>query len=151
MVFVLVFGYEAITLAFGNEFWGSQVALIFLIMYLMHEPAHAFMGLWYGIDVVEIHLDKKESYTLFAAIDDKDPKKNEIEGMIFGAGFAVDLTAIILIIGVCVKWTLADFSIFSIPPIIFSLIMAFIFFHGLNRKESDYQKLKEKDPDRVGA
>jgi hypothetical protein len=151
MVFCLVICYEIITLLFGNGFWGSQVALILLIMYLLHEPAHAFMALWYGIDVLEIHLDRKNSYTMFASVDENDPHKNEIEGMIFAAGFAVDITALILIVGVCMKTALSNFSLVSVVPIIFALILSYIFLYGLNRKDCDYQKFKEKVPDKAGA
>jgi len=143
MVFCLIFCYEGITLIFGNGFWGSQVSLVFLIMYLLHEPAHAFMAYWYKIDVLEIHLDRLNSYTAYASIDEKDPKKNEIESMIFGAGFAVDLAALLVIIRVCTVWNTSQMLILSLPPILFALAMTFIFFYGLLQKDSDFQKVKE--------
>jgi len=151
MVFCLVFCYEGTILLFGNGFWGTQVFLIFLIMYLLHEPAHAFMGLWYGIDVLEIHLDRRNSYTLFAKVDENDPKKNEIEGMIFGAGFAVDCAATVYIIGVCTLWGFMELSFLSLVPFLFAFAMTIIFIYGLGREDSDFQKLKEKLPEKVGA
>jgi hypothetical protein len=143
MVFCLIFSYEGITLLFGNVFWGSQVALVFLIMYLLHEPAHAFMAYWYKIDVLEIHLDRRNSYTTFAAVDEKDPKKGEIEGMIFAAGFAVDLAALVVIIRVCTIWDNSQPILISIVPMIFALAMTGIFLYGLRTKDSDYQRVKE--------
>jgi O-antigen/teichoic acid export membrane protein len=145
MVFCLVFGYEVITLIFGTSFWGSQVALVFLIMYLLHEPAHALMAYWYKIDVLEIHLDRRNSYIAFAGIDEKDPKKNEIEGMIFGAGFAVDLAALLVIIKICTIWDSSQNPIIASVPIVFALVMCLIFFIGLLQKDSDFQKVKESN------
>jgi hypothetical protein len=143
-VFCLVVGYEITTLLYGSGFWGSQVFMVFLIMYLLHEPAHAFMALWYGIDVFEINLGHRDTHILFASVDEKDPHKNEIEGMIYGAGFAVDVTGLIFIIFICTKWAFANFSIASVVPILFALIMSYIFLCGLNQKGSDYQVIKEK-------
>jgi hypothetical protein len=150
-VFCLVLGYEIVTLLYGNGFWGSQVFMVLTIMYLLHEPAHAFMALWYGIDVLEIKLGHRDSGTTFAGIDENDPHKNEIEGMIYGAGFAVDLTALIFIIFICSKWALTNFSLASVVPILFALIMSYIFLYGFNRKDCDYQKIKEKFPDKAGV
>lgn len=146
MVFCLVFCYETISLIFGQQYWGSQVFLIFLIMYLLHEPAHAFMAMWYGIEVEVIHLDRKDTYTLLSGIDPTNPKKKEIEGMIFGAGFAVDLMGILMIIGTCTGWGRQPLTIYSIVPIIFASVMAILFVYGLFRDESDFQELKKRLP-----
>lgn len=151
MVFCLVFCYEGITLIFGTGFWGSQVALVFLIMYLLHEPAHALMAYWYKVDVQEIHLDRKNSYTSFTAVEESNPKKGEIEGMIFGAGFAVDLAAIIAIIRICTIGDVSQNPIIAAIPIIFALIMCFIFFIGLLQKDSDFQKAKESNEQMAGV
>ena len=144
-VFCLVFGYEVITLIFGNGFWGSQVALVFLIMYLLHEPAHALMAYWYKIDVLEIHLDRRNSYITFAGIEENDPKKGEIEGMIFGAGFAVDLAALLVIIKICTIWESSENPVIAVVPIVFALVMCLIFFIGLLQKDSDFQRIKESN------
>jgi len=146
MVFCLVFCYEAISLIFGQGYWGAQVFFIFLIMYLLHEPAHAFMAMWYGIEVDTIRLDQEDSYTLIAGIDPANPKKKLIEGMIFAAGFAVDLIGIILIVGTCTGWGLLPLTPYAITPIIFSSMMAILFIYGFTKEDSDFQELKKRLP-----
>jgi hypothetical protein len=43
------------SLTFSTTFWASTVFLIFLMMYLIHEPIHVLIAMENGVDVLEVN------------------------------------------------------------------------------------------------
>ena len=140
VVGLLTFGYVYMSLTFSTAFWASTVFLIFLMMYLIHEPIHVLIAIISGVDVLEVNLGN-HSHTLFTAVDDDNPNAEKIEAMIYGGGFAVDFAGFLYVSATCLLWGMAhnDFI-----PIVYGAVIAIVFLIGLTIPGSDWQEASKR-------
>lgn len=147
VVGLLTFGFIYMSLSFSTAFWISQVFMIFLLIYLFHEPMHVIIALERGVQVLEVNLGNK-SHVTFTSVDDDNPKAEEIELQIYGGGFAVDFAGFLFVAGTCLLWGISHLDLIAIA---FGIVIAVVFLVAQTIPGSDWQEIQKRLPKKVGA
>ncbi len=147
VVGLLTFGFVYMSLSFSTAFWISQVFLIFLMIYLFHEPMHVIIALEQGVKVLQVNLGN-QSHVTFTSEDDGNPDIEKIELQIYGGGFAVDFAGFLIVSITCLLWGMAHADFVSIA---FGIVIAVTFLIAQTVPGSDWQEIQKRIPRKAGA